>query len=311
MGVKLLSSLLKSLCPNAIKQIHLSSLQNKKICVDTSIYLYRYKAQECLIEKFYLLCSIFKYYNIIPIFVFDGKPPEEKKEELEKRKIRKAKYVLEYNHLVQKFGSSPTEKQIQKLKKVKRNFTKITKYDILDIKSLLNSYGVQYIQAKGEADVLCASLVLKNKVHAVLTEDMDFFVYGCTNVLRYISLTNHTCLLYNLNDILKILNINFQNFQYICILGGTDYSENKHNIFYYFKIYNIFKSSENPHFINWLIDNNYINQLTNDKIHETLTIYQKGSDELQNYKYFIIRYGLVNKEELCKILKKERFIFYK
>ena len=29
---------------------------------------------------------------------------------------------------------------------------------------------------------------------------MDFFVYGCTNVLRYISLTNHTCLLYNLND---------------------------------------------------------------------------------------------------------------
>ena len=33
---------------------------------------------ESLIEKFYLMCSIFKNYNIIPLFVFDGKPPDEK-----------------------------------------------------------------------------------------------------------------------------------------------------------------------------------------------------------------------------------------
>ena len=30
---------------------------------------------DSLIEKFYLMSSIFKYYNIVPIFVFDGKPP--------------------------------------------------------------------------------------------------------------------------------------------------------------------------------------------------------------------------------------------
>ena len=55
MGIKLLSSLLKSFCPKTINKIHLSSLANKKICIDTSIYLYRFKAQERLIEQFYLL----------------------------------------------------------------------------------------------------------------------------------------------------------------------------------------------------------------------------------------------------------------
>ena len=51
MGVKLLSSLLKNHCSNAIDKIHLSKLHGKKICIDTSIYLYRFKSQECLIEK--------------------------------------------------------------------------------------------------------------------------------------------------------------------------------------------------------------------------------------------------------------------
>ena len=30
-------------------------------------------------ENMYLMLSIFRYYNVIPIFVFDGKPPPEKK----------------------------------------------------------------------------------------------------------------------------------------------------------------------------------------------------------------------------------------
>jgi len=49
------------------------------------------------------------------------------------------------------------------------------------------AYGVSYIDADGEADQLCASLVLKNKVYACLSEDMDLFVYGCPRVLRYLS----------------------------------------------------------------------------------------------------------------------------
>ena len=68
-----MSKLLKTQCYDETKQIHLSSLYGKKICIDVSIYLYRYKSQNTLIESFYLMCSLFKHYNITPIFIFDGK----------------------------------------------------------------------------------------------------------------------------------------------------------------------------------------------------------------------------------------------
>ena len=70
MGVKLLSKLLKTECSDCVRKIHLRQLYGQKICIDTSIYIYRYKSMESLIEKFYLMCSIFKYYNIVPIFIF-------------------------------------------------------------------------------------------------------------------------------------------------------------------------------------------------------------------------------------------------
>ena len=76
--------------------------------------------------------------------------------------------------------------------------TKITREDIETVQNLFDAYGIKYITAKGEADVLCASLVIKKKVFAVLTEDMDLFAYTCPYVLRYFSLANHTCILYDL-----------------------------------------------------------------------------------------------------------------
>ena len=55
MGVKLLSKFLKNECYNDTKKIHLSHLYGKKICIDTSIYLYRFKGQGMLIENFYVI----------------------------------------------------------------------------------------------------------------------------------------------------------------------------------------------------------------------------------------------------------------
>ena len=311
MGVKLLSTLLKSFCPKAIKKIHLSQLSGKKICIDTSIYLYRFKAQECLLEKFYLMCSLFRYYNIIPIFVFDGKPPPEKYKEIKNRRIKREQNKLEYHKLLEQFGNNITLKQENILKRVKRNFTHITRSDIVNVKNLLDGYGIKYIRAKGEADILCASLVIKKKVSAVLTEDMDLFVYGCPYVLRYLSLSNHSCLQYNLNNILNALSINLSDFQYICILAGTDYNISKKNIFYYFNLYKKFmkEDKKNINFLEWVISNEKLDKELSENIYKILNIYKKVTDELNNYKYFTIRYGIIDKEKLYNILKQERFVF--
>lgn len=85
MGIKHLNRYIQTQCKSSIKQIHLSELTNKKIVIDTSIYLYRYASDNTLLENFYLMISIFRQYNIIPLFIFDGKPPKEKKDLLKKK----------------------------------------------------------------------------------------------------------------------------------------------------------------------------------------------------------------------------------
>ena len=99
MGIRHLNKFLRRNCVNSIKCISLSELSGKKIAVDISIYLYKYTGDDNLIENIYLMISIFKHYNIIPIFIFDGKPPTEKKTLLAKRTLDKAEAEKEYNLL--------------------------------------------------------------------------------------------------------------------------------------------------------------------------------------------------------------------
>ena len=89
MGIKHLNKYLQSNCKKSIRQISLHELRDRKIVIDTSIYLYRFLGENALLENFYLMISIFREYNIIPLFVFDGKPPKEKYEFLKKRKMEK------------------------------------------------------------------------------------------------------------------------------------------------------------------------------------------------------------------------------
>ena len=66
MGIPKLNKLLLEKCENTelIKKINLHELSGKTIAIDTSIYLYKFSAQERLIENFYLLIALFlKVFN--------------------------------------------------------------------------------------------------------------------------------------------------------------------------------------------------------------------------------------------------------
>lgn len=230
MGIKNLNKFLKSQCSkDAIKCIHLSELSGKKIAIDASIYMYKFETDNSLIENIYLMISIFRYYNILPIFIFDGKPPTEKKELLEKRREDKITAEKEYNDLKKMleknvFNEDDKQEIIGTMDSLKKQFVYIKKDKITAVKDMIKYYGVTYYDAPGEADELCSMLVIKKKVWGCLSEDMDMFVYGCTNVLRYLSLMSHTVVCYNMKEILEELQIPQKEFREICILSGTDYN---------------------------------------------------------------------------------------
>ena len=261
MGVKLLDKFLtNNFYENGVYDYHISMLSNKKVCIDTSIFLYKYGInQKVLLKNIYKLCNIFKSYNIIPIFIFDGEPPEIKKNILLKRKINRNKAKEEYDKLIKTHGNCPSSKLIQtKLKILSYNSIKISKNDILKVKHLIDLCGYNYMDAKGEADELCVTLVKSKMVYGCFSDDMDLFTYGSRHVYRNFDIETGYLKYYNLNTILKRMNMTEKDFTLFCIISGTDYYESPHNIFYNYKMYQKFLNSNKKNYYFWLIHNKYI-----------------------------------------------------
>lgn len=230
MGIKNLNKYLNLKCGKHIYEIHLSDLSNKKIAVDTSIYMYRFKKDNMLIEGFFQMISLFRHYDIIPIFIFDGKAPIEKINTIKSRYQNKLYLIEECNKLNEEIKKLEKENKDTLLLKNElilktKECIYITPEDVRNVKELIYLCGMNYITACGEADKLCAYLTVYNYVYACLSEDMDLFVYGCNYILRYISLLKETVILYNFKEILNELGLKQREFQEICILSGTDYNK--------------------------------------------------------------------------------------
>ena len=101
MGIKDLNKFLKERAPSSIKQLMFSDLYkvlNKKdknltVAIDTSIYFYKFLYKNPrFIEGFFQQIARLRSNNITPIYIFDGRPPSEKKEVLNDRKEKKIEY---------------------------------------------------------------------------------------------------------------------------------------------------------------------------------------------------------------------------
>lgn len=253
MGVKLLNKFLRIKCKDesSVKKVHLSQLHKKKIAIDTSIYLYRYKGENILYEGFYNMCSTFIQYGVQPIFVFDGKPPKEKEEELKRRSSDKAKAEKEFHELKEQLSTVTTEQEAEEIEQnmdlLRKQFIRLKTYEVQKVKNIIAAFGLSFVTATGESDQLCAAFALHKKVYAVMSEDMDMFVYGCPNIIRYFSLTKHTCIVYKYKNIITELGMTKEHFRDMCIISGTDYNKYKKkdhmNIFNYYKKYFLFTKS--------------------------------------------------------------------
>jgi flap endonuclease-1 len=226
MGIPKLNKLLIERCSQkAIYKTHLENLYEKKIAVDISIYLYRFLADGNFMEHLYLFLSLFKYYCIEPIFIFDGKPPVEKYATIKKRKLEKQAASKEYAELEAILETSEENKyEIEKRMDIlKTKMIRVKWEDIDKAIELIQSFGFTYYIAPHEADQLCTYLSVKNMVYAVMSDDMDMIISGCSYVIRNFNMSTHEVFIYNNTQILHELNISLEHFRQIIILSGTDY----------------------------------------------------------------------------------------
>lgn len=326
MGIKNLNRFLLDNCnKKSITKIHLSKLSGKKLVIDVSIYLYKFLSENALLENMYLFISILKQYDIIPVFIFDGKPPPEKKQLLINRLVGKMeaekKYLNIKEQLLIETSEEKKEEKLLEMELLKKQFIRVKDDDLRKVKGLFDAYGVSYFVAPSEADQLCAYLNKSEQVWGCISDDMDMFLYGCKFVIRHISLLNHTAVLYDTDRILSDLKMSSQIFNEIMILSGTDYNINNETslnetIKWYYEYMKYFNKEEKNNkkaygFYLWLVKNTkYIKNY--ELLLRTYQMFQiENNDCLHIFKVENDRNNNIEFDKLYNIMEKEGFLFVK
>jgi len=244
MGIKNLKKIIQKHAPNAISDK--PSLYNQKIAIDSSILLYKYRYTYSE-DNFHIQGFLYKVIEllergIIPVFVFDGKPPDAKNNTLNKRnetRIKMKERIHELTEIRNTIKDSPIvdpyefinsdddvveNEQIKEIKKLNTKIRNIEK-NILVVKKIhseqviefLDSLGIPYLQAISESEEMCAFLQKKGFVDYVVTEDTDALTFGAKKVIFGEKV-------YDLEIILRDLDLTFDSFIDFCILCGCDYT---------------------------------------------------------------------------------------
>ena len=177
--------------------------------------------------------------GIKPIFVFDGKPPELKINELQKRKSAKQnaeEKVANAKAKLKALEESDTEvpegaveEAISELDKQEKRTTRVTAEHNNDVQKLLGLMGLPIVIAPAEAEAQCAELVKSGKAFAAASEDMDLLTFGSPVMLRKLTLPDSVSasqppLEIHLDKALGLLGLKMPEFIDLCILLGCDYA---------------------------------------------------------------------------------------
>lgn len=236
MGILGLTKLLGDHAPGCMKEQEIKNYFGRKVAIDASMCIYQFliavrqdgsqlmnedgETTSHLMGMFYRSIRMLEH-GIKPVYVFDGKPPDMKSGELEKRKERRE----EAQKALEKAEEAGDEENIEKFN---RRLVKVSKQHNDECKELLKLMGVPYIEAPGEAEAQCAVLVKAGKVYATGTEDMDALTFGTSVQLRNLTVAEARKLPikeFHYQKLLDELGMNKDEFIDLCILLGCDYCE--------------------------------------------------------------------------------------
>jgi 5'-3' exonuclease len=336
MGIKGLRDLIKKYFPEFETKVSMKEYKDKTIVVDTSLFIFTYKAsrKDIFEEAFISLFTVLLNHGINPIFVFDGKSPKEKSNEKQKRSNKRDASIARTQYLEKEMNDYHTsgiigpnlkninakvdanedtfseEKVTKYIEKIKSHIIHICDEDFENVRQLLDMFGIPHVTAKGEAEILCAELVKKGIADAVLTRDTDVLACCVPIMLSYIDLHAKEFIQIKIEPILKHLNLDESSWLDLCIMCGTDFNDNiprigpMHSYGYIKKHKNIETIAENVFRVDRLtkeqvkIDISILSHVTT----RTLFTYQDELPEIPPRR-------MINFEQLEKRIKDKNLIF--
>ncbi|MFW5846742.1 MAG: flap endonuclease-1 [Nanoarchaeota archaeon] len=226
------------------KDIELSELSGKTICVDAFNTLYQFlttirqqdgtplmdskkRITSHLSGIFYRNIKLLSE-GIKLIYVFDGKAPKLKCKTHENRTEHK-------KEAREKYEQAKKSENISEMKKYSSQLARLDAEIISESKELLQAMGIQVIQAPSEGEAEASHLTRINKeIFATASQDYDSLLFGTPRLLQNLTLARKRKTQYgwvevktqliDLERVLNELEINLDQLICLGILVGTDYN---------------------------------------------------------------------------------------
>lgn len=235
MGIHGLTKLLDAHAAGCFKRTKFEDFFGRRVAVDASMHIYQFmivvgrsgemgltdgsgEETSHLQGMFYRTVRMLEA-GIRPVYVFDGKPPVMKSEELEKRMERRSEAERSLKEAIEAGDKEAMEK-------FSKRTVRVTKKQNEDCQKLLELMGVPVVLAPSEAEAQCAQMCKDGLVYAVATEDMDALTFGAPRLVRHLMAApskEKEVTEFDYNKMLEELQLNAEAFIDLCILSGCDY----------------------------------------------------------------------------------------
>ena len=167
--------------------------------------------------------------GVKPVYVFDGEPPEWKKETVLKRKETR-------EHATREWAQARAEGRADAFKYAQAS-ARLDTQILESSKILLHHLGIPVVNAASEGEAQAAYMTSKGDVSFTASQDIDALLFGTPRLVRNLTLSGRRKLpgkdvyvsispeLFELDDILASLEINREQLIEMSILVGTDYNK--------------------------------------------------------------------------------------
>lgn len=237
-----------NLSPLVVKrQLSLEELRGRTLAVDANNTLYQFLAlirmrdgrpftdsgghiTSHLIGLLMRTTRLVADFDIRPVFVFDGKPPELKKATLDERGGYRERARREWEAAVARRDYSSAWSKAVTMNSLTRPMQE-------DAKKVLSLLGIPHVDAPQEGEAQAAYMAMRGSVWAANSRDYDSVLFGSPRLVRYVTISGQEFLpskgtsrpltpeLIELDKLLRELKVTREQLVDLAIMVGTDFNE--------------------------------------------------------------------------------------
>ncbi|HYA55162.1 MAG TPA: flap endonuclease-1 [Nitrososphaerales archaeon] len=116
------------------------------------------------------------------VYVFDGRPPELKMEEIRRRSEQRREAKDQYLRALQSGDMVQARKYAEASTVLRRDM-------VTDAKELLDAMGIPWVDAPSEGEAQASTMAIEGTVNAVASQDHDSLVFGAPVLIRNVTIS--------------------------------------------------------------------------------------------------------------------------